>query len=39
VLDKGQVVEAGKTADVLEKPTQKYTKKLLMSQQFQLFTR
>ena len=39
VLDKGRVVEFGKTIDVLKKPKMKCTKKLLMSQQFQLFTR
>ncbi len=39
VLDKGKVIEAGKTSDVLAKPTQRYTKKLIMSQQFQQFSK
>jgi len=39
VLSKGRVIEEGKTLDVLANPTEKYTKKLIMSQQFQLFSR
>jgi len=39
VLNKGKVIEAGKTQDVISKPSQKYTKKLIMSRQFQLFGR
>jgi len=39
VLDNGKVIEAGKTAEVLAKPSQKYTKKLIMNQHFQLFSR
>lgn len=39
VLSEGKVIEEGNTIDVLSKPTQKYTKKLIMSQQFQLFSR
>jgi len=36
VLSKGEVVEAGKTRDVMSKPQHKVTQKLLMSQSFQL---
>jgi len=36
VLNDGHVVEAGKTQAVLHKPQHKYTKKLLMSQFFQI---
>ena len=36
VLSKGEVVEAGKTRDVMNKPQHKVTQKLLMSQSFQL---
>jgi cationic peptide transport system ATP-binding protein len=36
VLCKGKVIETGKTLDILERPKQKYTKKLIMSQHFQL---
>jgi len=36
VLSQGQVMEVGKTADILNKPKHKYTKKLIMSQRFQL---
>ena len=36
VLCKGSVVEKGKTADVLRAPKDKYTKKLIMSQQLHL---
>ena len=39
VLSEGKVVEQGDTIEVLSKPKQKYTKKLIMSQQFQLFSR
>jgi len=39
VLSKGKVVEQGDTIEVLARPKQKYTKKLIMSQQFQLFSR
>lgn len=39
VLKKGKIIEEGNTLDVLAKPTQKYTKKLIMSQQFQLFAK
>ncbi|GLX77403.1 ABC transporter ATP-binding protein [Thalassotalea insulae] len=39
VLCKGQVVEMGNTLDVLKKPKHKYTKKLIMSQHFQLLNR
>jgi len=34
VLNDGQVIESGKTADVLNNPQHKYTRKLLMSQYF-----
>lgn len=36
VLDKGKVIEFGKTRDILQKPKHKYTKRLIMSQHFQL---
>lgn len=36
VLSKGKVVEMGKTVDVLNRPKHKYTKKLLLSQHYQL---
>lgn len=36
VLSHGQVMEMGKTSDILNKPKHKYTKKLIMSQRFQL---
>ena len=36
VLCQGRVVEMGKTSEVLKKPSHKYTKKLIMSQHFQL---
>jgi len=36
VLSHGQVMEVGKTSDILNKPKHKYTKKLIMSQRFQL---
>jgi cationic peptide transport system ATP-binding protein len=36
VLSQGQVMEVGKTSDILNKPKHKYTKKLIMSQRFQL---
>ena len=36
VLDKGVIVESGITADVMENPTHKTTKKLLMGAAFQL---
>lgn len=36
VLDKGKVLEFGKTKDILQKPRHKYTKRLIMSQHFQL---
>jgi len=36
VLCQGQVVEVGKTVEVLSKPEHKYTKKLIMNQRFQL---
>ncbi len=36
VLSQGQVMEMGKTSDILNKPKHKYTKKLIMSQSFQL---
>lgn len=39
VLSGGKVIEEGNTLDVLSKPTKKHTKKLIMSQQFQLFSR
>ena len=39
VLSKGKVLEAGKTQDILQKPQHKYTKKLIMSQRFQLLHR
>lgn len=39
VLCKGKVLEVGKTANILKKPTHKYTKKLIMSQHFQLLNR
>jgi len=37
VLCQGRVVELGKTAELLNQPKHKYTKKLIMSQHFQLF--
>jgi len=39
VLNKGMVIEQGKTIEVLANPQQKHTKKLIMSQQFQLFSK
>ncbi|MFT5636096.1 MAG: cationic peptide transport system ATP-binding protein [Cognaticolwellia sp.] len=39
VLSKGKVLEFGKTTDILQKPKHKYTKKLIMSQRFQLLYR
>ena len=39
VLCKGKVLEVGKTTDILQKPQHKYTKKLIMSQRFQLLHR
>jgi cationic peptide transport system ATP-binding protein len=36
VLSHGQVMEMGETSDILNKPKHKYTKKLIMSQRFQL---
>ena len=39
VLCKGKVLEFGKTTDILQKPQHKYTKKLIMSQRFQLLHR
>ncbi len=36
VLDKGKVIEFGKTREILQKPKHKYTKRLIMSQHFQL---
>jgi len=39
VLNKGNVIEKGKTLEVLAKPKHKYTKKLIMSQQFQILPR
>ena len=36
VLDKGKVIEFGKTKDILQKPKHKFTKRLIMSQHFQL---
>jgi cationic peptide transport system ATP-binding protein len=36
VLSHGQVMEMGETIDILNKPKHKYTKKLIMSQRFQL---
>jgi cationic peptide transport system ATP-binding protein len=36
VLREGQVIEVGKTADILQSPKHKYTKKLIMNQYFQL---
>ena len=36
VLCKGRVLEAGETAEILKQPKHKYTKKLIMSQHFQL---
>jgi len=37
VLCEGRVIEMGSTAEVLNKPKHKYTKKLIMSQHFQLY--
>lgn len=39
VLCKGEVLEAGKTKEILQRPKHKYTKKLIMSQHFQLLHR
>lgn len=39
VLCKGEVLEAGKTQEILQRPKHKYTKKLIMSQHFQLLHR
>ncbi|MFT5814967.1 MAG: cationic peptide transport system ATP-binding protein [Psychroserpens sp.] len=39
VLSKGKVLEFGKTTDILQKPQHKFTKKLIMSQRFQLLYR
>ena len=39
VLSNGKVLEFGKTSDILQKPKHKYTKKLIMSQRFQLLYR
>jgi cationic peptide transport system ATP-binding protein len=39
VLSKGEVLEFGKTADILQRPKHKYTKRLIMSQRFQLLYR
>lgn len=39
VMSKGEVLEFGKTIDILKKPQHKYTKKLIMSQRFQLLNR
>lgn len=39
VLCNGKVLEFGKTAEILQKPKHKYTKKLIMSQRFQLLHR
>jgi cationic peptide transport system ATP-binding protein len=39
VLSKGKVLEYGKTNDILQKPQHKYTKRLIMSQHFQLLNR
>jgi len=39
VLSKGEVLEFGKTTDILQKPKHKYTKRLIMSQRFQLLHR
>ncbi len=39
VLNEGRVVEVGKTEDVLNKPKHQYTKKLIMSQHFQILHR
>jgi cationic peptide transport system ATP-binding protein len=36
VLSHGQVMEMGETSDILNQPKHKYTKKLIMSQRFQL---
>jgi|TARA_R110000772_G_scaffold245106_1_gene358513 cationic peptide transport system ATP-binding protein len=36
VMCEGKVLETGKTMDILKKPKHKYTKKLIMSQRFQL---
>ena len=36
VLSNGQVVEYGKTIDILKKPKHKFTQKMVMSQKFQL---
>lgn len=39
VMSEGAVLEFGKTNDILKKPKHKYTKKLIMSQRFQLLNR
>jgi len=39
VLCNGQVMEVGETIDILKKPKHQYTKKLIMSQKFQLLHR
>ncbi|SEK39491.1 cationic peptide transport system ATP-binding protein [Colwellia chukchiensis] len=39
VLYKGKVLELGKTTDILQNPQHKHTKKLIMSQRFQLLNR
>jgi|TARA_B110000211_G_scaffold21184_1_gene21957 cationic peptide transport system ATP-binding protein len=39
VMCEGAVLEFGKTNDILKKPKHKYTKKLIMSQRFQLLNR
>lgn len=39
VMSEGKVLEFGNTVDILKKPKHKYTKKLIMSQHFQLLNR
>ena len=39
VMSEGKVLEFGNTVDILKKPKHKYTKKLIMSQRFQLLNR
>jgi cationic peptide transport system ATP-binding protein len=39
VLSKGEVLEFGKTADILQSPKHNYTKRLIISQRFQLLHR
>ncbi|MFT6692408.1 MAG: cationic peptide transport system ATP-binding protein, partial [Colwellia sp.] len=39
VLSKGEVLEFGKTADILQTPKHNYTKRLIISQRFQLLHR